>query len=100
MSETDDKVKNKTNFLFGNIRGLYLKTNKTKMDTLSNLASINEANDILMMVSHLNDEIKDSEIRIDNNSIQRSDRNGRSHGGVVIFSHNYINGVKISEWQD
>ena len=54
----------KSGFLFGNIRGLYPKTNRTKVDYLSDTALIEGTNIVCLTESHLSDEIKDCEVKL------------------------------------
>ena len=50
--------------LFGNIRGLIPKTNRCKIDVISDMAYINDSAVIALTESHLFDEINNGEIAI------------------------------------
>ena len=74
--------------IYANIRGLYPKSNQSKIPYLENLASISNAPFICITESHLNPNILDAEIQIKNYSLFRSDRTDRSHGGVCTYIRN------------
>ena len=74
--------------IYANIRGLYPSTNKTKIPYLQDLAISTNSPFILLTETHLNPEILDAEIQIRNYNLYRSDRAGRSHGGVCIYVRN------------
>ena len=76
---------NKNGAIYVNIRGLYPKTNKSKVPYLADLANETNAPFICVTESHLTPEILDAEISIQGYDIFRSDRIGRSHGGVVTY---------------
>ena len=90
----------KSGFLFGNICGLYPKSNKTKVDYLSDSAFIEGANILCLTESHLLDEIKDCEVKILGYDIHRSDRVRTSHGGVVIYTKTELKAIKLNEWNN
>ena len=68
-----------------NIRGLFPKSNQSKIPYLADLAKETNAPFICVTESHLNPEILDAEVAIPGYDIFRSDRVGRSHGGVVTY---------------
>ena len=74
--------------IYANIRGLFPKSNQSKIPYLENLASMSNAPFICITESHLNPNILDAEIQMKNYSLFRSDRIGRSHGGVCIYVRN------------
>ena len=71
--------------IYVNIRGLYPKSDKSKVPYLADLAKETNAPFICITESHLNPEILDAEISIPGYDVFRSDRVGRSHGGVVSY---------------
>ena len=77
-------------FLFGNIRGIYPKCNKTKKDYIYDLAEIERSDYIILTESHLNSEINDCEVALDGFQIHRCDRTGRTHGGVMMYTKNNL----------
>ena len=72
--------------IYVNIRGLFPKSNKSKVPYLADLAKQTNAPFICVTKSHLNPEIIYAEISIQGYYIFRSDRVGRSHGGVVTYA--------------
>ena len=74
----------KSGFIFGNVRGLYPKCNKTKIDQICDTATLEGANILALTESHLCDDIKDCEIRLSGYDIHRSDRERTTHGGVIL----------------
>ena len=66
-----------------NIRGLYPKRDQTKVPLLGELNDLEEAELMVIMESHLNPNILDSEIKIPHFDIHRTDRANRSRGGVM-----------------
>ena len=55
---------------------------------MQDLAILTNAPFILLTETHLNPDILDAELQIKNYSLYRSDRVGRSHGGVCIYVRN------------
>ena len=83
------KVKvDKNGGIYANIRGLYPKSNQTKVPYLEDLAIVSNAPFICLTETHLNPEILDAEIQIKNYTLFRSDRQGRTHGGVCTYVRN------------
>ena len=74
--------------IYANIRGLFPSSNQTKIPYLQDLATMSNAPFILLTETHLNPEILDAEIHIKNYTLFRSDRVGRSHGGVCTYVRN------------
>ena len=80
------KVKvDKNGGIYANIRGLYPKSNQTKVPYLEDLANVSNAPFICLTETHLHPEILDAEIQIKNYTLFRSDRQGRTHGGVCTY---------------
>ena len=75
----------KNGAIYINIRGLYPKTDQSKIPYLSDLAQQTNAPFICVTESHLNPSILDAEISIAGYDLFRSDRKDRSHGGVAIY---------------
>ena len=69
----------------GNIRGLNPGASYSKIEYLSDLANDNGSYIISMTESHLSDYITDQEIAINGWSSHRSDRTGRTGGGVITY---------------
>ena len=74
--------------IYANIRGLFPSTNKTKIPYLQDLALVSNAPFIVLTETHLNPNIVDAEIHLKNYTLYRSDRVGRSHGGVCTYVRN------------
>jgi exonuclease III len=55
---------------------------------LEDLANVTNAPFICLTETHLNPHVLDAEIQIKNYTLFRSDRVGRSHGGVCIYVRN------------
>ena len=84
------------NLLFGNIRGLMpLCRKRSKIEFLSDIASISNNKMIILSESHLSDKIKDCEISIDNYVSHRCDRKDGTHGGVIIYTAKDIKATKV-----
>ena len=90
------KLDTKT-LLFGNIRGLYPKSNRTKIKLLEDMAHENDSAIIALTETHLNSDINDAEVSINDYELHRCDRSNRSHGGVIIFTKKIYRSVKILE---
>ncbi|XP_076061613.1 uncharacterized protein LOC143037360 [Oratosquilla oratoria] len=69
----------------GNIQGLYPKSNKSKVSFLKELTLEEDPMFIALTETHLATNVKDSEIGITNYTLYRADREGRSHGGVMVY---------------
>ena len=76
---------NQNGAIYVNIRGLFPKSNKSKVPYLADLAKETNAPFICVTESHLNPDILDAEITIQGYDVFRSDRVGRSHGGVITY---------------
>ena len=87
--------KDKNGAIYANIRGLYPQSNKTKVPYLSDLAKLSNAPYICLTETHLNPDIIDAEIQLENYTLFRSDRNERSHGGVAIYVRNDLAATMI-----
>ena len=89
-SSTQDSIKksiqqNKNGAIYANIRGLYPKSDKSKVPHLADLARESNSPFICLTETHLSPDILDAEITIDGYNLFRSDRLNRSHGGVCIY---------------
>ncbi len=74
-----------------NIEGLTPYRYKRKVKFLSETAQEEKALILALTESHLNDDIRDAEIMIDNYTIFRTDRsNHRKKGGVISYIHNQV----------
>ena len=82
----DEYVKKITSSaIFGNTRGLFPKSNQTKVSYYENLAKENNSILICLTETHLNESILDAEIKIDGKKIYRTDRSQRQGGGVITY---------------
>lgn len=70
-----------------NIRGIYPKTNQTKVPFLNELSKQSKCKPIAMAIieSHLSEDILDAEINIPGYSLSRTDRAQRERGGVCMY---------------
>ena len=68
-----------------NIRGLYPKSDQSKIPYLADLASKTNAPFICLTETHLTPSILDAEVSITGYDLFRSDRMERSHGGVATY---------------
>ena len=74
-----------TSAIFGNTRGLFPKSNQTKVSYYENLAKMNNSIFICLTESHLTESIADAEIKIEGQKIYRTDRKQRMGGGVITY---------------
>ena len=70
------------------------------MDYLSDTAYMDVAYILALTESHLSDEIKDCEIRINGYDLHRSDRTRTFHGGVIIYTKSELKAIKLCEWKN
>lgn len=68
-----------------NIRGIIPLTNTTKIQQISDIESLNNTKIIGLTETHTNSNIKDAELQIHDFNFIRCDREGRSHGGVILY---------------
>ena len=78
-------VRNKDGVIYSNIRGLFPKSNQSKVPYLCDLAKTKNSPLICLTETHLTHEILDAEISINGYNLFRSDRQKRSHGGVCTY---------------
>ena len=64
------------------------------------MASLESVGIILLCESHLNSDIKDAEINLNNFHNHRVDRINPTHGGVITYVRNDIDSIKILEYSD
>ena len=85
-----DNVRKESNgALYLNIRGVYPKTNRTKISYIRDLASLAESAFIVMTETHLSSDILDAEVAIQGYTSYRDDRaEPRTHGGSMIYVRN------------
>ena len=70
-----------------------------KINELQVAAKLYNAKILCITESHLNSDIKDAEIKLENYHIFRKDRdNGKKFGGSCIFVHNSIDAVMLDEF--
>ena len=84
----------------GNIMGLFPKTNQSKIKAIGDITNLNNINILAFSETHLNSDIFDSEIEIDEFISHRCDRSDRSHGGVIIYVRNIFPSMKILEFSN
>ena len=75
----------------GNIYGLYNSKNKHKTSMIHDLAEELEAGIIMLTESHLNEEVRDAEIKIHGFDIHRMDRKNFKCGGVIFYIKSNLN---------
>ena len=69
--------------VYCNVRGLWLQSNRTKVNFIRDTALESNAPFIVLTETHLKPEILDAEVKIEGWSLYRADRGpGKSHGGV------------------
>ena len=73
-----------------NIRGLHPRSNQNKVPLLQEIATTDKVPLIALTETHLHKDILDAEVRMNNYEIIRTDRSGRSHGGVAIYIENSL----------
>ena len=71
--------------LTGNIRGLYPRFNQNRIPLLQDITKTQKLPLIALTETHLHSDIKDAEVQIQDYELFRTDRKGRSHGGVAIY---------------
>ena len=83
------ETSNKTiKLIYTNIQGLYTgKDIRRKINYLSDICTDDDIKIIILTESHLKNEIKDEEIKINNFQIYRTDRTKRTRGGVCVYIH-------------
>ena len=82
--------------IYCNVRGLWLQSNKSKVNYIRDTALQSNAPFIVLTETHLKPEIFDAEVKIDGWSLYRSDRGpGKSHGGVAIYLRNDLIGKLV-----
>ena len=80
------KSQGQTRIITANIRGLYPKKFKQKVNILADYASYHDVGFIILTESHLQPKILDAEIAIKNYQLYRCDRaNHRKGGGVIVY---------------
>ena len=81
----DTESPSRTNAIFGNTRGLFPRTNQTKVPYYADMVKENSSPFLCLTESHLHSGVLDAEIQIEGMSIYRSDRQQRERGGVVNY---------------
>ena len=84
--------------IYCNVRGLWLSSNKTKVNYLGDTALESNAPFILLTETHLKPEILDAEVKIEGYSLYRADRGPeKTNGGVAVYlRHNLIGQLVVS----
>ena len=73
-----------------NITGLIRLINITKISQISDNVNLKKSMTIGLTETHLNSDISDAEISIDDLQIVRFDRDGTSHGGAILYVRQYL----------
>ena len=83
--------------MFGNIAGLYPKSNQVKVKYLGEKAKENKSIIIALTESHLKSQILDAEVQIPGYQSCRKDRQDHiNKGGVITYVRDdYANGIKV-----
>ena len=84
ISQSDALSKPST-VITGNIRGINPGIRYSKIEYLMDLANEKKSFMINLTKTHLSEEIKDEELRMDGWTIVRSDRDSRGGGGAIIY---------------
>ena len=71
--------------IFGNTRGLFPKSNQSKVSYYDDLAKENNSPFICLTDSHLKPQVVDAEIQMKGMTIYRTDRKQREGGGVISY---------------
>ena len=74
--------------IYLNIRGLYLLSNRTKVQYLHDRAKTSNCSMILITESWLTPDILDAEVSIQGYTLYRADREDRTHGGCAAWIRN------------
>lgn len=85
MSEPTLRPKILKSAMVGNIQGLYIKSNQSKIPLLADLTHQEDFLFIALTASHFNDNILDVEVKINNYTSFTTDKQGRSHGGIITY---------------
>ena len=84
-----------------NIRGLYPRSNKTKVSYISDLAAESCTPFIAVTESHLTPDILSAEVAISGYTLYRSDRlGGRTHGGCATYVRNDLTVVERQKFSN
>ena len=70
------------------------------MDTLADIAVMEDSNIIILSETHLKPEVGDCEIKVDRFNVFRSDREDKSHGGMLIYTKEDLSVKKVMEWKN
>ena len=79
------------NLILYNVNGLYPKSNQAKVPFLNELSKEVKPPLMCCVETKLDAEVMDSEIKIENYNISRTDRKNRSGGGVAIYHEEVLN---------
>ena len=79
-----------------NIQGIHTKNRAGKLGLLKDIADENKAMIIAQTESHLDEEIKNAEIKIEGFEAYRTDREDGARGGVIVYVKSNL-GLGISE---
>ena len=96
QKKTNKNIKNpknivkKSSFIAVNIRGLVPGLRRDKMTFIQELADEMKSDYIIITETHLRKEQDESESKLRGWIETRSDRNQRSHGGVITYTRDYI----------
>ena len=97
MPLSTDMPAGRSSIIFGNVAGLYPRTNNVKVQYLGEVAEESNAIIIALTESHLKSQILDAEVHIPGFQLFRSDRNYHiNKGGVITFvKEEYACGVEV-----
>ena len=97
FSTSIKEVQGKSCILFGNIAGLYPRTNKEKVQFLAEKARANNSSIIALTESHLKSNVLDAEVNIPGYQLFRTDRRDDiNKGGVITYiREDFAMGVKV-----
>ena len=78
-------VRDSNGALYANIRGVYPKSNRTKLCYIRDMASESNSAFLILTESHLTADVMDAEVSVPDYVLYRADRAVRSHGGVMVY---------------
>ena len=84
-----------------NIRGLYPRSDKTKVAYLSQLTADDNVPFVALQETHLTPDVLGAEVHLEGYTLYRSDRaGGRSHGGVALYVRDDLTTRQLSKYSN
>jgi exonuclease III len=92
---------NDINCLYTNIRGLATgRQNKRKINVLSDISLSEDIQMMIMVESHMKEDVKDEELHVPGFKIYRCDRKDREQGGVIIYVRDYFEVTETTKFSN